>query len=187
MQEMTALAFSLHIGAGAIGLASGTVAAFSRKGGSLHRRAGTVFVISMLIMAIFAAWLAVVRPNQIVNLFIAIFASYLVWTGWLTAHRRACQTGVSEKVALFVSLCLCTPFLILSLQLATGLAPLFKSAVPFEGPVLIAIYSFASVLALAAPGDARVVLKGISGTPRICATFVAYVPGAHTSRGFGLH
>jgi hypothetical protein len=43
-------------------------------------------------------------------------------------------------------------------QLATGAAPYIKSAVAFEGPVLIAIYVFTAVLALAALGDARMVL-----------------------------
>lgn len=40
LQVMTEFAYSLHIGGGAIGLASGTVAAFARKGGHLHRQAG---------------------------------------------------------------------------------------------------------------------------------------------------
>jgi hypothetical protein len=49
-----------------------------------------------------------------------------------------------------------------------GFAPLFKSAVPFKGPVLVAIYSFTSILVIAAIGDARVVLGGaLSGVPRI--------------------
>jgi hypothetical protein len=40
--------------------------------------------------------------------------------------------------------------------------------VPFEGPVLIAIYLFTCVLALAAIGDARLVLGGgLSGAQRI--------------------
>jgi hypothetical protein len=43
---------------------------------------------------------------------------------------------------LLVVLCLCVPFAILSFQLATGLQPSFKSAVPLEGPVRVAIYSF---------------------------------------------
>jgi hypothetical protein len=43
-----------------------------------------------------------------------------------------------------------------------------RLAVPFKGPVLIAIYGFTSVLAIAAMGDAKVVLSGgISGAPRI--------------------
>jgi len=165
---MTILAFVIHIGGGFIGLASGAVAAFARKGGYLHRKAGTVFVVSMLVMATFAAYLAVAVPDQITNLFIGAFAFYLVATAWMTVRRREGTTGLFEKIALFVALCLCAPFAILAFQLATGLAPLFKSAVPFEGPVLIAIYGFTSVLAIAAIGDAKVVLAGgISGAPRI--------------------
>jgi hypothetical protein len=45
---------------------------------------------------------------------------------------------------------------------------LLKSAVPFEGPVLIAIYGFTLLLAIAAIGDARLVLSGeIAGVSRI--------------------
>ena len=168
LRDMTILAFVIHIGGGFIGLASGAVAAFARKGGYLHRKAGTVFVVSMLVMATFAAYLAVAVPDQITNLFISAFAFYLVATAWMTVRRREGTTGLFEKIALFVALCLCAPFAILAFQLATGLAPLFKSAVPFEGPVLIAIYVFTSVLAIAAIGDAKVVLAGgISGAPRI--------------------
>jgi uncharacterized membrane protein len=168
IHDITVVAFVLHIGAGFIGLASGAVAAFARKGGYLHRKAGTVFVLSMLVMATFAAYLAVAVPDQIVNLFISTFAFYLVATAWVTVRRREGTIGLSEKIALFVALCLCAPFAILAFQLAIGLAPMFKSAVPFEGPVLIAVYVFTSVLLIAVIGDAKVVLAGgISGAPRI--------------------
>jgi hypothetical protein len=168
LHEVTVLAFILHVGAGALSLASGTVAAFARKGGRLHRRAGTVFVVSMLVMATLAAYLAIAVPGQIVNLFIGTLVFYLVATGWLAVHRREGTTGISDRIAVFVSLCLFAPFGILSFQLAAGLTPLFKSAVPFKGPVLIAIYTFTCVLALAAIGDAKVVLAGgSSGAPRI--------------------
>jgi hypothetical protein len=162
------LAYVLHIGAGTIGLASGLVAAFARKGGYVHRKAGIIFGVSMLVMAMFAAYLAVAVPGQIVNLFIGTFVFYLVATAWMTVHRREGTSGLFEKIALFVALCLCAPFALLAFQLAAGLAPSFKSAVPFEGAVLIAIYTFTSVLALAAIGDAKLVLAGgISGAPRI--------------------
>jgi hypothetical protein len=168
LHGITVVAFVLHIGAGFIGLVSGAVAAFARKGGYLHRKAGTVFVLSMLVMATFAAYLAVAVPDQIVNLFISTFAFYLVATAWVTVRRREGTIGLSEKIALFVALCLCAPFAILAFQLAIGLAPMFTSAVPFEGPVLIAIYVFTSVLLMAVIGDAKVVLAGgISGAPRI--------------------
>jgi uncharacterized membrane protein len=168
LRSLTLLAFALHIGGGAVGLVSGTVAVIARKGGRLHRKAGTVFVTSMTLMAIFGCYLGFVMPDQRVNVFISIFALYLIVTAWLAARRRDGAVGLYEKIALLVGIGLCAPFVILSLQLALGLNPLFKSAVPFKGPVLIAIYGFTSVLLIAALGDARVVLAGgISGVSRI--------------------
>lgn len=162
LREATTLAFILHIGAGAVGLASGFIAVFARKGARLHRRAGAVFFVSMLVMATFAAYLAVVRPGQIVNLAIGAFTFYLVATAWLTVRRKAGAIGLAEKIALAVALLLCAPFAILAYQVATGQAPSFK------GPLLIAVYSFAAVIALAAIAGAKVVLAGgISGAPRI--------------------
>jgi len=168
LQILTTLVMVIHITAGAVGLVSGIVAAIAKKGGRIHRKAGNIFFISMTIMALFAIYLAIVMPDQLVNVFISIFAIYLVGTGWLAVRRDAGRAGLIEKLSLFVSVCLCAPFGILSFQLATGLPPLFESAVPFEGPVLIAIYGFTTILAIAALGDAKVVLVGgISGTPRL--------------------
>jgi uncharacterized membrane protein len=165
---ITLLAFTLHIGCGAIGLASGAVAAFAGKGGNLHRGAGKIFVVSMLVMSVFAIFLAVVEPDQLTNVFIAAFAIYLVSTGWMSVRREALTHLAFERTALAIALCLCAPFVILSFQLAMGFTPLFKSAVPFKGPVLIALYSFTSILVIAAIGDARVVFGGaLSGVPRI--------------------
>jgi uncharacterized membrane protein len=160
--------YVLHVGAGMTGLVSGTIALFARKGGHLHRRAGTVFVAAMLLMAISAAVLAVVMPDQLVNLFIATFTLYLLWTGWLTVRRTALTAGLMEKIQFLLAVGLCAPFAILSFQLATGLTPLFRSTVAFKGPVLIAIYSFTAVLLLAALGDAKLVfLGGVTGPARL--------------------
>lgn len=142
---MIALAFSLrilHVIAGTIALFAGIVAMPSRKGARAHRMAGTIFFVSMLVMAAFADYLAVAIPEKIPNLFIGTFTIYLVATAWLTVRRKERSVGIPEKIALFVILCLFIPFVILSFQLATGLKPSFESAVPLEGPVRIAIYSF---------------------------------------------
>lgn len=89
-------------------------------------------------------------------------------TAWLTVRRKERSVGIAEKIALLVVLCLCVPFAILSFQLATGLQPSFKSAVPFEGPVRVAIYSFTFLVAMAAIGDARLVRAGgVTGKRRI--------------------
>ena len=156
----TVLAFAVHIAGGAIGLVAGTIAVFARKGAPLHRQAGSVFVASMFVMAVCAIYLGFAIPEQKVNVFIGIFAWYLVATAWMTVRRKSSATGPFEIFALVVALGLCAPFALLSFQLATGLQPLFRSAVPFKGPVLIAIYAFTTVLVLAVIGDARIVWAG---------------------------
>jgi hypothetical protein len=165
---LTTLAIVVHVTGGTIGLVSGTIAIFARKGGTLHRTAGIVFVLSMLIMAAFAAYLGVVVPEQLVNLVIGTFTFYLVATAWMTVWRREGAVGFPEKIALGIILILLAPFAILSFQLATGLEPFIESAIPYKGPVLIAVYSFTSVMAIAAIADAKMVMNGgIAGAPRI--------------------
>ena len=165
---LTTLAFALHIAGGTVGLVSGTIALFCRKGGRLHRASGTVFFIAMLVMGALAVYLSLVRPGQLFNLFVGTFALYLVFTGWTAVRRRAGALGSSEKVAFATALCLCVPFVVLSFQLAVGLPPFFTSATPLKGPVLIAVFVFTGVTLIAVFGDAKVVLAGgISGAPRI--------------------
>jgi len=151
-----------------IALGSGFTALFARKGGALHRGAGTLFLAAMLVMAIFAGYLALVLPDQLLNLFIALFTLYLLTTAWMTVRREARTAGIFEKLALLFAICISAPFLVLSYQLAAGSTPVLKSAISFQGPILIAVYTFTAVLVLAAVGDAKVVFGGgIAGAPRI--------------------
>src|SRR5579872_186518 len=97
---LTTLAFVLHIGGGFTALIAGFIAALAPKGERIHRAAGRVFFAAMLVMGAFAGWLAVVRPGQLVNLFIATLAIYLVGTSWLAARRRDGRIGVAERFLL---------------------------------------------------------------------------------------
>ena len=165
---MTKLALFLHVVAGTVALFAGTVSMSSRKGARTHRVAGTVFFVSMLMMAALADYLAVAIPGQIPNLFIGTFTIYLVATAWMTVRRQECSAGIAEKIALVVILCLSVPFAILSFELATGIEPSFKNALLRETPVRIAIFVFTFLVAMAAIGDARLVWSGgITGAGRI--------------------
>lgn len=164
---LTTITFALHIVGGAVALVAGLIALCARKGGRLHRAVGDIFVVAVLVMAIFAGALGVIRPGQIINVFIAGFTLYLVATAWLTARRGDAAVGAPEKIALAVSLVLCAPFALLIFQIVSGVT-LFKSAFKIEGPILIALCVFSAIMATAAIGDLRVVVSGgISGTPRI--------------------
>jgi uncharacterized membrane protein len=140
------IGYFIHIAGGFVGLVSGTVALLAAKGRRVHRVAGNVFFVSMFLMAAFAIVLAVVIPHQLINVFIGTFAIYFVGTAWLTVRRKPGATGTWEKLAVLVAICLCAPFVILAFQLASGLPPLITSKVPLKGPVLIALYSFTSIL-----------------------------------------
>jgi len=165
---LTRLAFLLHVVGGCVALLAGIVAVSSSKGRRLHRKAGSVFVVSMLVMAAFADYLAVVMPDQLPNLIGGTFTAYLVVTAWMTVWRPEHKIGLAEKIALGVIVCLSAPFAVLSFQLASGLRPFLKSAVPFEGPVLVAMYVFTFLTVTAAIGDLRMVLAGgIAGVRRI--------------------
>jgi len=167
-ETLTVVAFALHVGGGVIGLLSGIFAMTARKGERVHRLAGDTFFASMLVMAAFAVYLGFVIPGALVNVFIGVFVAYLVATAWITVRRPAGVVGLSEWIGLAAALILCAPFMLLSGQLALGLPPFFHSAMAFRGPLLIAIYLFTLVLAIAAGSDAVVVFSGgVSGASRI--------------------
>jgi uncharacterized membrane protein len=84
---MTQILLILHIFAGIGALAAAGVAVGSAKGGRLHRRAGNVYTLAMLIVGITALVLAVVRPNTFL-LAVGVFSIYLVFTGWRAAAVR---------------------------------------------------------------------------------------------------
>jgi uncharacterized membrane protein len=44
-----------HVIAGAIAIASGFVALYTLKGGTLHRKSGTIFLYAMLVMSLSGA------------------------------------------------------------------------------------------------------------------------------------
>jgi uncharacterized membrane protein len=162
LHDATSLAYVVHVGCGTVGLVSGTVAAFAPKGESLHRTAGTTFLVAMLVMAVFAAWLAIVIPGQMSNLLGAILTFYLVATGWLTVHRKQRTIGRAETCALAASLCICAGLGGLSIAAAAGAVPGVK------GQLLLATDVVTAIAAVAAIGDARLVLQGgIAGPARV--------------------
>lgn len=81
----------IHIAAGLLAIVLGFLALSARKGSTLHRRAGTLFVVSMLVMtaaaAVSAGWL---RPSR-VNFTAALLTLYLVITAWLTVKRPVAE------------------------------------------------------------------------------------------------
>jgi hypothetical protein len=140
---------------------SGTAALIFRKGGSKHVLAGKVFVVSMLIMAAGAVYLATVK-HQTGNIGGGILTFYLILTAWLTARRRDGQTSKYDWLALLVPLALGV------FTWMNGIRVLRSGATSEAGVPVGMSFFMGTVMLLAAAGDVRMLLRdGVSGTKRI--------------------
>ena len=152
----------LHIGGGTVGMASGAVALLSRKGERLHRAAGNVFFVSMLLMAGVAAATAPFIPSapgeQLTNTTAGLFTFYLVATSWTTVKRPEREVGRLEVGAVAVP----AGIAVMGLLLATT-----KLGGP-DRTVYATVYAFAAVAAIAVAGDLHAIRRGgLAGTPRV--------------------
>src|SRR3954470_2342625 len=90
---------TVHIVTGGLGLLSGFVALYAAKGAKLHRASGTVFVYSMVTMAVLGAAIAVVWGRAAsINVPAALLTTYLVITSLTTVAptrpSRRVQVGL---------------------------------------------------------------------------------------------
>ena len=152
----------IHISAGVIGLVSGAVALYARKGAKLHRKGGIIFVYAMMIVAItgtvmgaFLSEMAAVLPGAL--------TFYLVLTSFFTVRRPfvlkfpwidlgAMLLGLTVGIA-------SVRFVIEALDGATG---------ETEGGLAVTYFMFGVAALLGTLGDLRVLLaRGIHGAHRI--------------------
>jgi hypothetical protein len=150
-----------HMCAGTLGLLSGTAGMSFRKGSPRHVLAGRVFVASMLIMAVLAVYLAVVKhdPNNIGG---GIITFYLIGTAWLTARRRDGETSRFDWLVLLIPLALGT------LTWINGVKVVRSGASSQNGVPVGMSFFMGSVMLLAAAGDVRMLLRGgVRGAQRI--------------------
>jgi uncharacterized membrane protein len=150
-----------HICGGTLGVLSGTVAIFLRKGSRRHALAGTVFVISMLALGASGAYMAILKmePGNILG---GVFTCYLVATSWIAATRKESRTAIFDWGALLLVCGLTIVELTFGLEAATNPTGLKYGYPP--GPY----FFIGSVAMIAATGDVRMLVRhGISGRQRI--------------------
>lgn len=89
-----------HVVNATIGLISGVMAMVLRKGGKWHGAAGSVFVVSMLLMSASGAIIAAFYHPIRLNLVAALLTFYLVATAWRAAKLRNGPLGWYDRIAL---------------------------------------------------------------------------------------
>ena len=153
----------LHIAGGTLGIISGSVALLSRKGGRMHRLAGTVFLVSMLTMATIGAAASPFLPvPSMPNVFAGVLTFYLVATGWLAVQRKGGPIGRSEQAGLGLALAVVAAGASFIVMASNGPTGTIGDTPPQ------AYFVFTIVGGLAAAGDIRMIRRGsISGVARI--------------------
>ena len=151
----------VHILGGMTALVAGYLALFAAKGTPLHRRAGDVFVVSMVFMGGFGAIVSVVI-GQALNAAAGVASCYLVFTAWLTMQKRGTAVRRAEIIAMIGvgSLAL--------VLFALGWYRLDPAHVPsrMEGPT--PTFVFATIFLLLAGADSRMLARGgVAGSSRL--------------------
>mgnify|MGYP001552243653 FL=1 len=93
METLHTLALILHIIAGFTALLTGTAILFIRKGGSVHRRAGLVFFIALIVVSFSAFILSVIHPSPFLFM-IGAFTLYQGLSGYRAVKVRLRTTGL---------------------------------------------------------------------------------------------
>jgi uncharacterized membrane protein len=92
----------IHIAAGGLAIVLGAVALSVKKGGTIHRKSGIVFVYAMLVLGVTAPMVA--RPGHVLsNGLGGLIAIYFVGTALTTVRPASRGTRVINVAALTVA------------------------------------------------------------------------------------
>jgi uncharacterized membrane protein len=139
-------ALPIHIAAGALAMILGAVALLARKGSTLHRRSGQLFVCSMLIMGITASVLGPVA-NGLMPVYFVVTALTTVrrvtaWTRWVNV------SGLAVAIVFALG------------SMAKGFKAFASPGGTLNGVPFFMLFFIGTVMALAAAGDVRVMWSG---------------------------
>ncbi len=93
---------SIHVAAGALAIVLGAVALLVRKGGTVHRRSGLLFVCAMLVMGTSASILGFRKSPTDGNVFAGFMTAYFVGTALTTVRPVSPWTRGFNMAALAV-------------------------------------------------------------------------------------
>jgi hypothetical protein len=150
----------LHILGGSLSIAAGYAALFAPKGGPVHRRAGMLFVYSMLALGVGAVVIGLARddPAWLGGPMVA----YFVITAARTVRRGTHPTLLVDGGLLLVALAIGAISFVPALQALTG------TGGRVQGAPAVASLVNAVLLLAAAAGDARVLRHGpLTGRRRL--------------------
>ena len=99
---MNSMLLPIHIAAGGLAIVLGAVALSVKKGGTIHRRSGLLFVCAMLVMGFSASILGFSRVPPDGNVFTGLMTAYFVGTALTTVRPVSRWTRGINVAALTV-------------------------------------------------------------------------------------
>jgi uncharacterized membrane protein len=160
------LLLPIHIAAGGLAIVFGAVALVVKKGGTIHRRSGLLFVYAMLVMGFSASILGLRNGLTDGNVMVGLMTAYFVGTALTTVRPVSPWTRRINAVALTVVVGLALGSIVSGVKAfnSPGLSP---DGVTFR-TIYVMSFFIATVLILAAVGDVRILRSGPPrGGPRL--------------------
>jgi uncharacterized membrane protein len=145
----------IHIAAGGLAIVLGAVALSVKKGGTIHRRAGQLFVYAMLVMGCTAPIVASLADDAtdasvVGNALAGLMVAYFVGTALMTVRPVSPWTRRINVAALILALG------IASVDILGGIEAFHSPGRQLRGVPFFMHFFLATILLLAAIGDVRV-------------------------------
>src|SRR5215475_9208773 len=153
---------SIHIAAGGLAIVLGAIALLVRKGGTIHRRSGLLFVSSMLVLGTTAALLGFRKSPTDGNVFGGLMTVYFVGTALTTVRPVSPWTRRIHVAGLTVAAGLAL------VDIAGGVKAFNSPGGSLNGAPFAMHFFLAGVMILAATGELRIIRFGVpSRGPRL--------------------
>ena len=156
----------IHVAAGGLAMILGGLALSVKKGGSVHRRSGLLFVCAMLVMGLSGSILGFLRSPTDTNVFAGLMTAYFVATAVTAVRVESFWTRAINTVALAIACVLAVGGVVGGITLVNT-PGLDATRVPFvfKGVMTLVV---ATVLIAAAAGDVKALRFGVAqGAPRL--------------------
>jgi len=156
----------IHIAAGGLAIILGAVALSVKKGGTIHRRSGLLFVYAMLVMGVSASILSLLKGRDGGNVFAGVLTAYFVGTALTTVRPVSSWTRLINAVGLTVAVVLAVGCVFRGVRLINT-PGLDSGGVSFRTAGVMSLI-IAALLVMAAAGDVGAMRFGMPrGGPRL--------------------
>ena len=146
---------SIHVAAGGLAIILGAVALSVKKGGTIHRRSGLLFVYAMLVMGATASILGFRKSPTDGNVPAGFMVAYFVGTALTTVRPVSRWTRGINVAGLTIAMGLA------ALDIIGGVKAFNSPRRLLNGVPFLMFFFIATIMILAAIGDARIMRFGM--------------------------